>query len=322
MSLLKVTDISAAEKDGAKLRNISFCINEKGVYGFFCRSSETLTLLSRVLCGAYEIDEGEVYYRDEELFKSEKKTAKIKKKIGYVPYRSLFSGDMTVTEALELLGRAKDVNPDKRARQIKEALELTGLSNKSDVLIEALTPSEGKRVCYAGSMLGNPDVIIIDEPFATVDAAAKDGLKKLIAMLGGIKTVILLSKNPAECDELCSYAAILDREELLTFEPIDALLERINQTVSALLRVREKAVSDEALNTALSELDGVLSVSFVKTLSGITDIRLECASRDGMTSKISSEVEMLGCEVVSLKFASLGISDVMTLLCDRRAGEV
>ena len=138
-------------------------------------------------------------------------------------------------------------------------------------------------------------------------------------MLGRMKTVILCSKNPTDTDELCSHAALLDGGELLAFEPIDELLARINKTVNAILRVKEKNASHSALMDALSQTDGIISVSAAKAVGGITDIRLECSTRDGMTSKISELVEQMGGEVVSLRFVSLGIGDVMTLLCSRNA---
>ena len=108
MSILEVKGISAAETDGVSLENISFCIDEKGIYGFFGKDGDTLTLLSRVLCGAREVKSGEIYYHGNELFSSEKKTAQIKKKIGYVPKSCYFAKDMTVVEALDLVGRARE----------------------------------------------------------------------------------------------------------------------------------------------------------------------------------------------------------------------
>ena len=90
MSILEVKGISAVETEGVSLENISFCIDEKGIYGFFGKDGDTLTLLSRVLCGAREADVGEIYYHGNELFSSEKKAAQIKKKIGYVPKSSYF----------------------------------------------------------------------------------------------------------------------------------------------------------------------------------------------------------------------------------------
>ena len=322
MSLLEVKGISALRNDGVELKDISFVIEEKGVYGFFCKDADTLTFLCELLCGACEADEGEISYRDADFYKSEKQTAKIKRKIGYVPESCFFSKDFTVEEALDIIGRAKGVNPDKRARQIKEAAELTGLVRKGEALVETLTPSEKKRLCYAASLIGNPDVIIIDEPFGAADAASKEMIKKLIGMLGNMKVVIVMAKNPSEVDELCYYSAILDKRELLAFEPTEELLSRINKTVNALLRVREKGAPHIDLIDGLAATEGVLSVRTAGASAGITDIRLECSARDGMTSRISALVESFGAEVVSLRFASLGIADVMTLLCDRRAEEV
>ena len=317
MSLLTVKDISAAETDGVSLKNISFCIEDKGVYGFFGKSSDTLTLLSRVLCGAREVDGGEIYYRDNDFLSNERTRAQTKKKIGYVPSRPFFSKDITVAEALDLVGRAKGVSADKCARQIKEALELTGLLDKSDILFENLTASEKKRACYASSLLGNPDVVVIDEPFAAIDASAKDDTRKLIAMLGKMKVVILFAKNPAEVDELCSYVGIIDDGELLAFEGLDDLVSRINKTVNAILRIRVKGALRTPLLEALGAVEGVISARSGKEANGITDIRLECATRDGMTARISETVEAKGGEVVSLRFVSLGIGDVMNLLCSK-----
>lgn len=322
MSLLKVNNLSATAENGAELKKISFCIEEKGVYGFFCKDPEILTLLARVLSGSQEADRGDVIYRDGALFESERTTARIKRRVGYVPRYSFFSNDATVGESLDFIGRAKKVNPDKRARQIKEALEITGLSGKNDILIGSLTSSEKKRVAYAGAMLGNPDVIIIDEPLASLDAASRDGIKKLIGILGGMKAVVLFSVNPTGADELCTHAAMLDSGRLLAFEQIDSLVKKINDKVSALLRVKERGAERKALLGELSAIEGVASATAGTTSGGITDIRIECATRDGMTSRISSAVESLGCEVVSLKFVSLGIGDVMASLRESKKEEV
>ena len=129
------------------------------------------------------------------------------------------------------------------------------------------------------------------------------------------------AEHPLSPDAEARFAEgiILDGGELLAFEPIDELLARINKTVNAILRVKEKNASHSALMDALSQIDGIISVSAAKAVGGITDIRLECSTRDGMTSKISELVEQMGGEVVSLRFVSLGIGDVMTLLCSRNA---
>ena len=314
MSLLELKNVSKKFSDDFSIDDVSFDIDEKGVYGFFAKGKAGKTMLATILCGACQIDDGVILYKHKPLHASAKQTAKIKKKIGYVPDACIFPADMTVSELLDFTGKAKGVDPDKRARQIKEALNLTGLSAKADVIIANLTTSEKKRVAYANALMGNPDVIIIDEPIAVIDSAQRDEIKKLIEMLGKMKVVLLFSKTSNDIEELCSYAGVLCDGELLAFEPISELLARLNKTVNAVLRVRAKGVEISELINAISGIEQIVSVKTSSTSGIITDLRLECLTKDGVTSAVSTAVESLGAEVVSLRFSTLALSDVIEAL--------
>ena len=314
MSLLEVKDLEKTTADGFVLNNISFTIDDKGIYGFFGETGSGKTLLSTLICGACEADGGSVIYKDNDICRSEKNAVAAKRKIGYVPAQCHFASDATLVEVLDFTGRAKKVSPDKRVRQIKEALSLTGLEKLSDVLVEALTPSEKKRLAYANALIGNPDVVIVDEPIAIIDAAQKDEIKNLLGMLGKMKVVILFSKNANGLEGLCSHVAILSGGKLAAYESLDALQEKLNESVSALLRVRCAGLSAEDLCAQLVSLDGVIDVKPSGTAGQILEFRLECNTRDGMTTKIGTAVEALGASVVSLKFSVLSLNDVIEVL--------
>ena len=314
MSLLELRSVSKTFSDGFKIDDISFSIEEKGIYGFFAKGKEGKTALATLLCGACEIDGGEMLYKDKAMHASKKQDAKIKKKIGYVSDACIFPCDLTLGELLDFTGKAKKIDPDKRARQIKEALELTGLSEKAETIIASLSTSEKKRAAYANALIGNPDVIIIDEPLAVIDSAQRDEIKKLIEMLGKMKVVLLFSKSSNELEELCSYAGVLSGGALLAFEPIDELLARLNKTVSAILRVRPKGVELSEIVSAIEKIDQVISIKTSNASGAINDLRLECSTKEGVTSLVSEAVESLGAEVVSLRFSTLALADVIDAL--------
>jgi ABC-2 type transport system ATP-binding protein len=314
MSLLELKNVSKQYPDGFKINDVSFSIEEKGIYGFFAKGKAGKTMLATILCGACDVDSGEILYKDKAMHDSKKQTAKIKKKIGYVPDACIFPCDLTVSELLDFTGKAKGVDPDKRARQIKEALSLTGLSENDGVLIGNLSTSEKKRVAYANALIGNPDVIIIDEPMAVIDSAQRDEIKKLIEMLGKMKVVLLFSKSSSELEELCSYAGVLADGELIAFEPIDTLLSRLNKTTNAALRVRTLGVELSEIVDAINKIESVISVKTSSSGGIISDLRLECETKEGITAAVSEAVESLGAEVVSLRFSSLALSDVIDAL--------
>ncbi len=321
MSLLELKALSKACSDGFVIDGISFKIEENGVYGFFGKSGAGKTLLASMLCGVVDADSGEILYKDNDMRESDARAAGIRRKIGYVPASSILPDDMTVFEVLDFTGMARRVSPDKRARQIKEALTLTDLEGKTQMLVESLSLSEKKRLAYANALIGNPDVIVIDEPVAEIDASHREAVKKLIAMLGKMKVVVVFAKNPSDTEELCNYAGILSDGRLLAFEPIDALLERLNKSVMAMLRIRENGISHESVIGELLSIEGISNVR-VSTSSGtIVDVVLECSSREGIAARVGEKTDALGVEVVSLKFASLRIADVVDALSVNGAAE-
>lgn len=229
MVFADVKEISVTAPDGKSINKISFTAEEKGVYGFFGNDEAELSLLADAVSGMGEVDCGEIFLKGEKLYSTEKKTAKIKKKTGHVPKKCYFPDNMTLREVMDFTGRAKKINPDKRARQIKEALELTGLTQKTNSFIKMLTPSEKKRAAYANALLGNPDVIFIEEPFSSVDSTQINEVKKLIAMLGKMKAVILFAKKSSGLEELCAYEGIVDGGCLIAYGRPDELKSQFNE---------------------------------------------------------------------------------------------
>ena len=314
MKLLEVKDLKKNIPEAFVLDGISFEIEEKGIYGFFGKRGAGKTLLASLLCGVCDADSGDIRYKGKSIFASDKQAAQVKRKIGYVPSQIRFPSDMTVAEVLDFTGAAKKVSPDKRARQIKESLNLTGLENKADILIENLTPSEKKRVAYANSLLGNPDVIIIDEPIVMIDVQQREEIKKLISMLGKMKAVLVFCKDPADIEDMCDNVAIISEGRLLVFEPADVITQKLDGNVSALLRVRGKGTDAEKIIEALKNIEPITDVRAGSLNAVIFDIKIECSTRDGVSGAVSAVVEELGAEIVSLKFTDVKIVDLIEAL--------
>jgi ABC-type multidrug transport system ATPase subunit len=133
-------------------------------------------------------------------------------------------------------------------------------------------------------------------------------------MLGKMKVVLLFSKSSGELEELCSHAGVLADGELIAFEPIDTLLSRLNKTTNAALRVRTLGVELSEIVDAINKIESVISVKTSSSGGIISDLRLECETKEGITAAVSEAVESLGAEVVSLRFSSLALSDVIDAL--------
>ena len=228
MSILELNGVRCQCSDEFELKNISFEINEKGTYGFLGKSGSGKTVLAQLLAGARQNDGGSVKYKDVEMYENQKQTAQLKRKIGYVPQKCFFDMDDTAFEALEAFGKAKMIDPDKRFRQIKEAFELTGLSGKYDVLVSDLSLSERKRLSIAASLLGNPDVIIMDEPLQYMDKNQASAIKGVIELLRSRKVILILSSRAADLQEMSDNIAFLSAGEIVLWENTEHLVSTLS----------------------------------------------------------------------------------------------
>ena len=229
MSLVKAEGICKMCTEDFSLKDISFEIEEKGIYGFLGSRGAGNSSLAKILAGAWDIDSGSLSFKDKEMYLSDKQDALIKSRIGYVSEKPLFDEKSTAFEFLDFLGKAKRIDPDKRYRQIKEALEITGLTQKSEMLIFDLALNEKKRLAIAASLLGNPDVIIWDEPFRYLDSKQADEIKNLMGMLKNKKVVLVFSANSADIEAICDNVGILSRGELVLWKSKDELIATLEE---------------------------------------------------------------------------------------------
>lgn len=182
------------------MTSLSFEIVGKGIHGIFCDEEAEMKVLTDILSGARHCFAGAVLLGKEQ---AEAPVSECRSKIGCVLSDMPLYNDMTVEETLDFIGRAKRIEPDKRYRQIKEALSLVDIERIANKQIGRLSAQNKARVAIAQALLGNPDVLIFEEPTKNVDETCAKEMRELIDMLGKMKTVIILSLNGAFLCELC-----------------------------------------------------------------------------------------------------------------------
>ncbi len=167
---------------------VSMTVEGEGVHGFLFENRETKTRWMDWLSGCDTPDEGQVLL---ERKGSTRPVAEQKKFIGYVPASLSLYEDMTVLETLDFFGEAKGISTEKREKQIKEAMDLMGLQGVANRLVGTLSAANCRRTVMAQAVLGNPAVIVMDEPLAEADAEQTRDLEALLEMLGRHKPIII-----------------------------------------------------------------------------------------------------------------------------------
>ena len=212
------------------LDSVSFSFNKKGVHGILAPAGGGKTALLDVIACASDFDEGKLTVDGIEIKANgagSKSAREAKKKIGYVRQRCEFYPEMTPVEILNFVGNARGEAPDKLARQIKEALELVGLEEVANRLVSRLSHTEEKMLGYAAAIVGNPDILIIDEPKSKATAEKTEVINGIVRMFGKRKTVIIATEDYKTARALCDDVVILSDGSALAHGSFDELEEKL-----------------------------------------------------------------------------------------------
>ena len=159
--MIQAHNLSYRTATGYAVKDMSFTLSAGGIHGILGHKGAGKTTLLHLLSGVLSATDGSLTVSGHDMSKDARA---VQARIGYLPSAEPLYNSMTVSEYLDFIGEAKRVAPDKRFRQIKSALELTELSDEADKLLARCSLSVRRRVGVAQALLGNPDLILMDEP--------------------------------------------------------------------------------------------------------------------------------------------------------------
>ncbi len=274
--MIKVRNLTKKYGNHLAVNNISFNIEPGKIYGLLGPNGAGKSTTMNILTGCLAATSGEVKIGGHDIFEE---PTEAKKHIGYLPEQPPVYGEMTPREYLMFVAEAKGVPFEKSLRHVKEVMQLTQIYDVRNRLIKNLSKGYRQRVGIAQAMIGEPDVIILDEPTVGLDPAQIIEIRNLIRKLGRIKTVIISSHILAEISAVCDHVIIISHGNIVandTLEHLEAEASRDNALIVKIRGEREKAekfISNvKGVQSAeYSEENGIVTAS-VKAESG-EDIR-------------------------------------------------
>lgn len=180
-----------------------------------------------------------------------------KAKIGYLPEIPPLYQDMTVRRYLEFIFDLKKVRLPKKDH-ISEVMEIVKITDVSDRVIKNLSKGYRQRVGLAGALMGNPPVLILDEPTVGLDPKQIIDIRKLIKSLGKKHTIIFSSHVLSEVSAVCDRIVMINNGKIVA----DAKTEKLSETVSGgSVLILEADGSASAVSDAVSSVEGVKRVT-------------------------------------------------------------
>lgn len=210
-----------------------------------------------------------------------KKPKKAKKEIGYMPEGVPLYTDLTVKEFVTYMAEIKQVERKTRKEKIEKILEKTGLKEVEKKLIRNLSRGYKQRVSMAGALVGEPKILILDEPTVGLDPKQITEIRNLIKELGKRHTVILSSHILSEVSQICNKVIIINKGKIVAVDTPENLENKVSNDNRVYITIEDpeskiKTMSEKIKDIKKMELieeneDG--TKQYVVEANGEVDIR-------------------------------------------------
>ena len=238
---------------------VSLTIDAGSVFGLIGPNGAGKTTTFSMMAGYLHPTEGSL----EVLGFAPSAVDELRSRLGVLPQDALLPGSDQVGELLVHMARLQDIPASKALEQAKQALAEVEGGDWWNQRCGSLSHGMAKRVALAQAFLGNPDVVLLDEPTAGLDPRVAYEMRQLVKAKKGRSTIVISSHNLQELEEICDAAAILDRGRVVAHGTMSELTAA-NEEVRIKLKVGTKRGSQPGqVNVAkLQELEMVRTVDF------------------------------------------------------------
>lgn len=213
--MIKVEHLTKYYGDFCAVDDLSFEIDKGQVYGFLGPNGAGKSTTMNIMTGCLSASGGRVTIGGHDIFENPDRAKKL---IGYLPEQPPLYLNETPAEYLEFVRRAKGVKKGEIGRQVQQVMEQTGITHVAGKRIADLSKGYRQRVGIAQALLGQPQVIILDEPTVGLDPLQIIEIRQLIKQLGEDHTVILSSHILSEVQAICDQVLIISHGRLMAFD--------------------------------------------------------------------------------------------------------
>ncbi|MBQ4599080.1 MAG: ATP-binding cassette domain-containing protein [Clostridia bacterium] len=221
--MLKVENLVKKYGNATALAGISFTVEKGEIVGFLGPNGAGKSTTMNIITGYISSNVGKVYIDGDEIL--ENPTA-AKKKIGYLPEQPPLYMEMTVEEYLHFVYELRGCTLP-RKQHLEEICEVVKITDVRSRVIRNLSKGYKQRVGIAAALIGNPPLIILDEPTVGLDPKQIIEVRNLIRMLGRDHTVILSTHILSEAQAVCDRMVIIDHGRIVA----DGKTEEINRFI-------------------------------------------------------------------------------------------
>ncbi len=318
--MLEVKNLSKRYGEKQALRSVSFSIQDREAVGFLGINGAGKTTTMNILTGYISASDGDVVIDGIDVLTD---PIKAKTRIGYLPEQPPVYGDMRVDEYLNFIYQLKKVKKNKAIRQDREEylqgiMELVGITDVSKRMIRNLSKGYKQRVGLAQALIGDPEILILDEPTVGLDPAQIIEIRQLIRDLAKTRTVLLSSHILSEVQAVCDRIIILHQGKIVA----DGRTEQLADQLSGHLQIELEIEGNE--RTVLETLRKIPQIGRVQSQGGIqytVYLPDDCTDSSAVRRAIFKAISRTDCAILSMSRKNYSLEEVFLRLTSGDAEE-
>ena len=306
--MVEVKNLTKCYGDIKAVDDISFTVETGEVLGFLGPNGAGKSTTMNMITGYISSTSGTVTIDGSEILEDPKET---KKKIGYLPEIPPLYIDMSVRKYLEFMFDLKKVKLPKK-EHIDEVMRLVRISEQSERIIKNLSKGYRQRVGFAQALLGNPPVLILDEPTVGLDPKQIIEIRKLIKSLGKKHTVIFSSHVLSEISATCDRIIVISNGKIVA----DAKTEELSTAVSGEEKLSLEIEGNSAdVISAIKKIPAVIRVNKVRTMRDNTaKYMVEYEKGIDVRRDVFSAMSRIGCPILDMQSGNETLEDMFLKL--------
>lgn len=280
MSLIQCQGLSKSYGAKKALNHVSFSLEAGAPIALVGPNGAGKTTLFSLLCGYLSPSSGSIT-----ILGQAPNSPQLLGRVSALPQDAVLDPNVSIISQLSLFARLQGMDTKAAKQEALRVLTLVDLAGVANQKPPSLSHGMGKRLAIAQALIGEPELVLLDEPTAGLDPANAKKIRELVKALSPTTTFIISSHNLDELEKLCDQVLYLDKGEL------SQAVSMQSSTETDFLTLTMQQCDSQQLQSEISQLSGVISVSSKQT--NVFIIQLEAQDRASQTLDETIEIRLL-----------------------------
>lgn len=315
--MIEVKNITKKYGKFTAVDNLNFKVEDHEIMGFLGPNGAGKSTTMNMITGYIEPTKGKIIVNGYDISKTPKKA---KRQIGYMPESVPLYNDLTVREFIKYMADLKNVKRSEKKAEIEKVLEETGTKSVENKLIKNISRGYKQRVSMAGALIGNPDILILDEPTVGLDPKQITEIRNLIKKLGKTHTIILSSHILSEVSQICNKVIIINKGKILAIDTPENLEKQTQSENNIIITVEDSKNKMKTIKEIIPEIN---EIKLIKDNNDGTKQYLITSEKEvDLRKKIFEELPKQEITIFELKQTETTLEDAFLKLINSKETEI